>query len=68
MQSHAARRQPGFDRLPHGLRAIGMGFQPDFYQASLESASYGSVAEAGESRGGSPRHMKVLLMAAAFPP
>jgi hypothetical protein len=26
------------------------------------------VAGAGESRGGSPRHMKVLLMAAAFPP
>jgi hypothetical protein len=26
------------------------------------------LAEAGESRGGSPRHMRVLLMAAAFPP
>jgi hypothetical protein len=34
----------------------------------VRPAASNTVAGAGESRGGSPRHMKVLLMAAAFPP
>ena len=34
----------------------------------LRPASRTILAGVGESRGGSPRHMKVLLMAAAFPP
>ena len=46
--------------------ALGSSTNLAFPLAHRESDSV--LAEAGESRGGSPRHMKVLLMAAAFPP
>ena len=49
-------------RLGHLLLLAGISKN---YQPALKR---GPLAEGGESRGGSPRHMKVLLMAAAFPP
>ena len=41
---------------------------PGHEARSVVLGEVGPIAGAGESRGGSPEHMKTVLMAAAFPP